>query len=397
MTTKSNRTEIVRELFRATGPCITLVLAGTEAGDVAAELNNALDIVREKLQGEPVDMNSLIEPIAAAAAESRGGVKFRGGLVILRLPEVLQVYHVPQPRPLVRVGDRFDVRSVLSALAAQSSFYILALSQKRTRILKCTQQSSEEIPSPAGFPTSLADAMQARQADHDLKDRGSGGPSTGTGGTGGVMFGISSDRDDKDEYMLHFFMTLDKAVNTALKDSGDLLVPVGVEHEIALYRRVNTYANLAEPGVHGAPDGLDAAEIHRRAMEMLKEAAARPGHEVPADFDKRVGTGHASAHIQEIVAAAHEGRVSHIFLQENTEYLGTYDNVRQRVKHTSDPLDSPVDLIEEAAYRTVLHGGEAKIVPGSAMPNGVPVCALFRYPAAELNVSAEPVETTSVG
>ena len=68
--------------------------------------------------------------------------------------------------------------------------------------------------------------------------------------------------------------------------------------------------------------------------------------------------------------------------------------MRQRVKHTSDPLDSPVDLIEEAAYQTILQGGEAKIVAGAAMPNGVPVCALFRYPAVETSAATEPVETS---
>jgi hypothetical protein len=182
-------------------------------------------------------------------------------------------------------------------------------------------------------------------------------------------------------------------VNVARKDSADPLIPVGVEHEIALYRRVNTYKNLIEPGVHGAPDGLDTAELHRRALEMLQEATEQPGREVPADFDKRVGTGHASVSIQEIVPAAYEGRVSKIFLQENSEYPGIYDNVRQRVKHTTDPLDSPVDLIEAAAYQTILQGGEAKLLPGAAMPNGVPVCALFRYPIMQASVSSESVES----
>jgi len=391
MTTKSTTTEALRHLFSANGPCITVVLAGTEGGDVGTELKNALNVIREKLQGQAVDVNRLVDAIAAAGAESRGGTKFRGGMVILSSPEILQLYRLPSARPLVRVDDHFDVRAVLSAVQAQCTFYILALSQKRTRIIKFTQQSSEEIPFPDGVPTSLADAMQTRQPDHNLKNRANGGPSMGGSG---VMFGTSSDMDDKDEYMLHFFMKLDEGVNVVLKDGTEPLIPIGVEHEIALYRRVNTYQHLVEPGVHGAPDGLNAAEMHRRALELLQEAEEQPGREVPADFDKRVGTGHASAHIQEILAAAHEGRVSHIFLQESAEYLGTYDPVRRRVKHTLDPLEAPVDLMEMAAYQTILQGGEARILPGSAMPNGVPICALFRYPAPKANTSMEPVETT---
>jgi hypothetical protein len=158
------------------------------------------------------------------------------------------------------------------------------------------------------------------------------------------------------------------------------VVPVGVEHELALFGRVNTYTALVEPGIHGAPDGLDDREIRRRAIELIEERERQPGREVPADFDKRVGTGHASIHIHEIVAAAWEGRVSHLFFQEDARYMGSFDSVRLRVKRTDDPLDSPEDLVESAAYQTIRHGGEARILEGSAMPNGAPVCALFRYP-----------------
>lgn len=283
-------------------------------------------------------------------------------------------------KPIVSTGDRFDIRTLLAIANTQTSFYILALSQNRTRLLKCTERSSEEVPLP-GVTVNLNEAMQTRQPDHVLDNRSSAGPSMGSGG--GVMFGTSTDADNKDEYLLHFFMEIDRAVGEVLKGSSDPLIPAGVEHEIALYRRVNSYAHLAEPGIHGAPDGLEGGEMHRRALAFLREYMAQPGNEVPADFDKKVGTGHASAHIADIVDAAYQGRVSHLYLQESATYIGAYDGVRQRVKHTLDPLDSPEDLIDGAARETILHGGIARMVPASAMPNGVPVCALYRYPAVQ--------------
>jgi hypothetical protein len=316
--------------------------------------------------------------VEQAIAEARAAGRSRRGTVILRSPSLLQVHHIDSVQPVLRVAEHFDLRTILAIAAEQKSFYILALSQNRTRILRCGQGAAEEIPFPEGFPASLADAMQTRQPDHVLDNRASGGPSMGGGA---VMFGTSSDREDKDEYMLHFFLSLDKAVNTALKDSTDPLVPVGVEHEIALYRRINTYPHLVEPGVHGAPDGLEGGEMHKRALALLRQQEEAIPTEL-GDFDKRVGTGHASKNIQEIVAAAFDGRVSHFFFQAGAQYLGTYDSVRQRVKHTDDPKDSPLDLIEAAGLETIRKGGETRILPAPAMPGGVPVCALFRYPAA---------------
>lgn len=209
------------------------------------------------------------------------------------------------------------------------------------------------------------------------------------------MFGTSSDADSKDEYLAHFFADIDRAVGVALKGSSDPLVPVGVEHEVALYRKVNTYPHLVAPGVHGAPDGLHGGEMHRRALELLDRLAADPKFEGLADFDKRVGTGHASIQIQDIVAAAYAGRISHLYFQENARYPGVFDAVRVRVKRTEDPLDSPVDLVEAAARQTLLQGGEVRMLPGAAMPNGVPVCALFRYPLAQSTAGTEPLEAAS--
>ena len=388
MSTEKARNGSIRELMDAPGPCITVAFAGDEAGDTAIELKDAMVALRRELERRGVESTELLAPIAAAVAGTPGETKRRGGIVILRSPSVMQVYRGVGVKPLVKVDDRFDLRTVLSATAAQKNFYILALSQNRTRILKCTQDSSEEIPFPSGFANNLADFMQTRKPDHVLDNRAAGGPSIGAGA---VVFGTSSDRDDKGEYMLHFFSAIDRAVNAALKGSADPLVAVGVEHELALYRGVNTYADVVEPGVHGAPDGLERGEMHRRALELLDARSGEKNAEVPADFDKRVGTGHASIHVAGIVAAAYEGRVSHLFFQSSAQYPGTYDPARQRVKHTDDPADSPVDLIEEAASQTIRQGGVAKILPASAMPNGVPVCALFRYPAAH----SEPLEAAS--
>jgi hypothetical protein len=376
VTTEATKTT-VRELLRSPGPCITVVLEGSEAGNTAIELKNAIAAIRGELQKQGVDSEALLQPIAEAGAELRF-VKARGSIVILRSPAVMEVHRARNLRSLVRVDSHFDVRTVLALEAAHKSFSILALSQKRTRILKCSEDTFAEVPFPPGFPSSLADATQTSQPDHMLDNRMTGGPSIGTGT---VMFGTSTDREAKDEYLLHFFRDVDNAVNAILRGSGEPLVAAGVEHEIALYRRVNTYPEMVKAGIQGAPDGMESGEIHRRALELLEEREQEPGRAVPADFDRRVSAGLASTHIQEIVPAAFAGRVLQFFFQANAQYAGVYDAERQTVKRPEDTFEAPVDLIELAAYQTVLQGGEARIVAPRAMPDGTGVCALFRYAA----------------
>lgn len=376
ITTEETKTA-ARELLRSPGPCITVVLEGSEAGDTGIELKNAIAAIRGELQKQGVDSEALLQPIAEAGAEVRF-VKARGSVVIFRSPTVIEVHRAHNLRSLVRVDSHFDVRTLLALEAAHKSFSVLALSQKRTRILKCTEDTFAELPFPPGFPSSLADAMQTSQPDHMLDNRMTGGRSIGTGT---VMFGTTTDREAKDEYLLHFFREVDNAVNALMRASGEPLVLAGVEHEIALYRRVNTYAELLEAGVQGAPDGMETSDTHRRALELLEEREQEPGHAVPRDFDRRVSAGLASTHIQEIVPAAFGGRVLQFFFQANAKYAGIYDAARQTVKRPEDTLEAPVDLIELAAHQTILQGGQARILTANAMPEGAAVCALFRYAA----------------
>jgi len=241
--------ENIRELISTPGPAITIVLAGNETGDTAIELKNVLNHIGREFEARNRDAESLLDAIPGAAADFRGETKSKGNIAILRAQSLLRIFRVDRSvRPIARVGPHFDVRTLLEIRNAQKHFYIVALSQNRSRLLGCTESTSHEIEL-TGTPVSYAESRHTRKPDHVLDNRITAGPSMGSGG--GVMFGTSSDMDDKDEYVLHFFMELDKGVSNALRGSSDPLIPAGVEHELALYRRVNTYPHLLEPGIHG--------------------------------------------------------------------------------------------------------------------------------------------------
>jgi hypothetical protein len=208
-----------------------------------------------------------------------------------------------------------------------------------------------------------------------LDNRSAGGPSMGS--MRGVMFGTTTEREDKYERLLQFFSALNRGLQPLFAENIPV-VPVGVEHELALYRTVNTYPHLVEPGIHGAPDGLKGGEMHRRALELLGATLPEPIRKTLENFDKQVGTGHASVHAQEIVKAAFEGRVASLFLQQDAQYHGDFDAARQRVRHAEDSEEN--DLLNDAIVQTIANGGFAAVLPASAMPQGVPVCATFRYP-----------------
>lgn len=260
------------------------------------------------------------------------------------------------------------MRPLIAAYSAHSRFYLLALSHKHVRLLRCTEHSSDEAPLPGSTPTNLEQSMQTAQPGHVLDNRSTGGPSAGS--MKGVLFGTSTGRESSDEYLFNFFRQVDRGVQAVLREEGAPLVVAAVEYELALYHRASTYPHLVEDGVHGAPDGLKGGEMHRRALKLMRDRPSGP----LAQFRALSDSGRASSTIKEVIGAAYEGRVAHLFLRDGAEYRGDFDEIRRLVKRSGDE-----DLLNEAAIETLLHGGEVAVPGPDKIPDGAEAAALFRY------------------
>jgi hypothetical protein len=105
--------------------------------------------------------------------------------------------------------------------------------------------------------------------------------------------------------------------------------------------------------------------MYRESLGLVRSVTTGSARRALEKFDKMIGTGHASAHIQEIARAASTGRVEHLFLLENGAVPG--------------PIDGGADLLNAAAVQTLRHGGDVQTLLKISMPAGAPVCAVFRY------------------
>lgn len=362
--------DLMRKLAEANGPCITVTLNSDE-NKMPADRSRALKRIRKALEEYDFPAESLLQSIEQVAP---GAVK--GTQLLFVSPDLF--VHAATSAPVaevISVEEQFQLRQWLPLKNWDQEFYLLALSLKNSRLMRCSPFASEEIPLPEGIADSMREAAATDQPDHRLDNMSVGGASTGS--MKGVMSSTSTIAETKDDYMVHFFLQLDKGVRTILNGSSAPLVLVGVEHEVAEYRRINTYSGLVPEAVHGAPNGFRGGEMHKRAIEVLRGQLPEALQKLLDGFDKSVGTGHASVKAQDIVKAAYEGRIAHLLVRPDAEFTGDFDEVRQKVRRRAEV---PRDLLNEAAIETLRHGGSAWSVGADKMPNGVPVAAVFRYP-----------------
>jgi hypothetical protein len=364
----------------AEGPCISILQPVSLIAAKPLHLRKAIRSVEQFLKERNIDASrqrDLLEPLYDFE-EHEAVVRPEGkGFVVFRSPKVFRHFYISEPvQEFVTVADHFYILPLLPILLGEKIFYILTLSQKHIRLLRCGDGAPVEISLPPSIPRSLEDSMQTSRPDHMLDNRSWGGPSIGS--MRGVMFGTGTDREAKDEYLLHFYKEVDRGIKDLLKTEEPLIVLAGVEYEMALYRRVSSYPRLALGGVFGALPSFKPGELYARASAVANQAFAAPLEDALQAYDK-LGPERRSADWREVVKAAFNGRIAHLFLIEGEKHMGTFNPSAQTVVEHAQALPEDEDLINAAAVETLLHGGLVDIVPPEKAPDGAPVSALLRY------------------
>jgi hypothetical protein len=167
---------------------------------------------------------------------------------------------------------------------------------------------------------------------------------------------------------------VDKGVTAHLhRETGPLLL-AGVEHEIAIYRRVNSYKPTLEKVIIGSPDGMPDRTLHERAMEVVTNTFSEPLERVMTTIRECVGTPRSSTDPRTIVQAAFEGRVLDLVIAANAEYFGVWNEETYSVE-----AGRREELLNAAALQTIRHGGQAFVLDERDMPVKADAAAVFRF------------------
>jgi hypothetical protein len=344
----------LRKLAGATAPCITIAAILSNPLEIRTRLKNALHGIEKDLSSidEGTSIAALLEPIRDAAEAIEADGLWGRTLLVLRSPEIFHGYWLRDwRREILNVGARFQLRPLLAAVSREQRFHLLAVSQGRVRLFASTMFRAAEVKLPVSVPASLRDWLNMRQPDHVLDNRSPGGPSTGS--MKGVLFGTSTDREKRDEYLKHFFQEIDRGVHAALRDDDAPLVLAGLQEELAAYRRVSTYPHLFKKEVLGSPDRLSMQELQERAADLVSQSPSDALRNVLAELGRRP----SSQDVREISRVASEGRIDDLLIADDAE-------------------DERLDL---AVVETLRHGGRVFGVRPDEMPENARAVAALRH------------------
>jgi hypothetical protein len=366
-------------------PCISIYLPTHRAmPDTTQDPIRYRNLINEaerqllKTGRKPAQVETLLGRARALLDEINFWTYQSDGLAVFLSPRSFEHFRLPLSfKELLVVADHFHVKPILPLLTSDGYFYILALSQKRVRFYRATRSGLREIEIP-GVPQTMEAAMAGDTGERMMQIHTF--PSGAAGGQSARMFhGHGADSETQKDMVQRYFRRIDRGLHELLQNATAPLILAGVEYLHPLYRTVNSYKYMADVGVFGNPDNWSGAELHRQAWTAIQPHFERTRTDALRRFDEARGLHRASASLEEIVPAAHTGRVSTLFAATGTQQWGTFNPQTGTVILESGPRAGNEDLLNLATVQTLLAGGRVFALTPDEMPEGQAVAGVFRY------------------
>ncbi len=367
-------------------------VSAREARQNPIRLKNLLNQAEEQLRSSGLNHDEA----EAYLAEARGLVDDEvfwqsqdEGLALFVDANELRIFNLPEDfSELAVVGDAYHITPLIPLYQGNGPYYVLALDQKRPVLYQGSKfrlGRVEEVDLPESlqemfdqyfeFHRHIQFHGKTREPNPDLTAQ-----ADASGARQGMFFGQGGDDVDLKAEIRNFFHRLDKELAAYLDGGEPPLVLAGVDYLHPLYQEANTYPNLVEEGLTKDVNHLPVEDLHKLTWDIVQNQYAE-------DVDQALGVyrslrdkdGDTVEAIETIVPAAYFQRVHTLFIAEDTQIWGAFDDEENDVHIASEQTAGSQDLLSLAAAHTLLNGGNVLVLPGEKVPGDTPAAAILRY------------------
>ncbi len=375
------RDDIV-ELAKSGGePAISIYLPVGLHGDVARDkivLRDLIAQARLELAEDGYDASRIKEllqlPERLMTDDTYFAKGMRGMAIFCGIGED-RVLRLPvAPEPAYSVAASPWVVPLLSVLEGAGDFLILWLDLNDVRLYLAGRFSMTRLPL-GDVDTSIDDVLPDEDRQAHISAR-----AEGTARTSRVAVfhakGVGEERTKRHEE--HFLEMLAAELVPYLSEWSAPLVVVGVEDLAASLAARLAHDQVAVAQLEGSPSRADEREIHRRAWEAV-EPIMTAGHRAAVErYAELAGTGYTTFELEEVSAAAREGRAASLLVASTRPAWGRRLSGSSQVELHEYAVIGDVDLVGSAVGDALASGAEAYLATAGEVPFS-PVGAILRY------------------
>lgn len=359
---------------------------GREVNQDPIRLKNLLKRAEERLvaRGQrAADVRKQLEPLSQLIDDVSFWAHQQAGMAAFVAQGTAYLYAVPFSLPEhVVVGRHCYLLPLARLLSEDTRFYVLAISPKHVRLLSCSRHAAEEVALP-GWPEDFEDMMQYVEGEPQLRFRAEARPTPRTAGSEETaMFHGHPGEDaesERKQRLLEFSRLIDRRVRDAVGPGRTPLVLACDQRLAAIYREATAYPGIVEKPVAGNPDRQKPDDLRHMAWEILAPVITRAREASIARCYQAAGNGRAADNLEDVILAAHDGRVDTLLICDNRQYWGKFDPQQRRLDIHDSPAAEDEELLNLAMITTLKQRGTVQAVTQDRLPNRKAAVAILRY------------------
>lgn len=370
------------------GICVSIYMPTEKVGDEKKQepirLKNLLRKAEEMhtMSGlRPVELRRLLLPAHDLLDNTLFWQYQDEGLALFLSSSGMTSYRLPiRFDEMVVMAEHFQIKPLLPLFTANGYFFILLLGLGRIRLLQCSRYSLGEIDLK-GIPADFDQFLRLHETGPEYSRRTQVSPASFMGNRPEVFHGFSSEANDRKPEILRYFQDINDRLRVVLHDERAPLVLAGEDYLLPIYRDANTYSHVTEVGIMKDPEDLSHKELLGLAWEIVQPRFLKAQQEAETKYrqlsSKR--SRQASDDLEDIVLAAHDGRVDTLFVAVDVHKWGWFDPDTSRIEVLDEPATGTEDLLDIAAAQTYLNRGNVYAMDPSHLPGESCASAIFRY------------------
>jgi hypothetical protein len=365
-------------------PSISIFLpthrAGQDTQQDPIRFKNLLREAEKQLLGSgmgPREVSTLLQPAQALIDDSIFWNYQSDGLAVFMAADDFHYYHIPFSfEELLIISQTYYVKPVLPLFTNNGHYFILALSQDEVRLFEGTRYAVGQIDLPEGTPASLEAALRLNDLQKQLQIH------TAQSGTGhGRFHGQGPGEEEQKIWIEQYLNLVDTSLKEIFREQQAPLVLAGVDYLLPIYRKVSEYAHIMEAGITGGPEHLRPEELQEQAWPIVEAHFRQEMEKAVEQYQQLASTDQATDNVDEIVAAAFNGRVDKLVLSVEAQVWGAFNHETGKVTLSANgqSKQNNLMLIDLAAMKTLQNGGTIYALSQAEMPTDSPIAAVFRY------------------
>ncbi|MBO3098972.1 baeRF7 domain-containing protein [Gelidibacter pelagius] len=366
--------------------CISIFIPTHRAGEKVLQeedplsLKNQLKDAKDKLSQKGLNadgINKLTQPIQELIDNSSFWREQSDGLAIFSADGFFKSYTLPVHfKAYSHISNTFYLKPLMPMFVGDGSFYLLSLDRDNVKLYECRRHSFTEIDIEDLIPETKQDRVGFDFVEKNLQFR------SGATGSGQAMYhGQEAATGQRKNEIKKYFRAINDGLATIFREETMPLLIAAQSPLFDIYKEVNTYANLMEENLTTDFSDTDIFEIHELAWERMAPVFDQERKDDIAQFLNEQGKGKTSIGIGKILPAAINGQIEALFCENKEDIFGTYKEENDVITVTEgEDKDNNISLMNMAAIKTFLKGGNVYLLEKDEMPNpNSRVNALYRY------------------